>query len=190
MKNFLLFIMLLPGFLFSYMEIDFGISNTEIDTPVLEGNIAGSRFNFLGYTEQNLVYGVGYNYGITELSGYDFEFGTLAGNLGYAFSDLSTGSFYVGGALTSTSYSYDGVNVDEYFDTTGIFLDAGYLKKATEGINWGIGLTYDIDDCNDDCVSVGGHVDFDISDGWGIGLSYAYDDVSGTFSIYANYRFP
>ena len=190
MKNFLLFIIFFPGFLFSYMEIDFGISNTEIDTPVLEGNIAGSSFNFLGYTEQNLVYGVGYNYGITELSGYDFEFGTLGGNLGYAFSDLSTGSFYVGGVLTSTSYAYDGVNIDEYFDTTGIFLDAGYLKKATEGINWGIGLSYDIDDCNDDCVSVGGHVDFDISDGWGIGLSYAYNDVSGTFSLYANYRFP
>ena len=55
---------------------------------------------------------------------------------------------------------------------------------AEEGTNWSVGLTIDLDDCDDSCEVLAGSVYFPIGDSnWNFGLGAAFGDGVTSLSI-------
>tara|TARA_Y100000992_G_scaffold66178_1_gene40895 strand:- start:125 stop:718 length:594 start_codon:yes stop_codon:yes gene_type:complete len=185
---FYIFTSVLASGAFAYSELKFGVGSINFDSPGLQGDASQVYVNYNGYTEGNVMYGVGYRFYETDLidSGfiYPIEVGVLDGTVGYAFQDISDGGFYFQARYSTLSVSVDGVNYDAYVDTTGIFASFGYMKQSNEGTNWNIQLQFDIDDCNVDCEVLGGGVDFPIPDSiWNFGFELAFQEDTTSLRI-------
>ena len=179
---------------YSYMELNFGVGTAEYDTTLLQGNSANGYVSFQGYTDSNVTYGVSYNLETTDLyigsSIYDFDIDTLSASVGYAFGDLSEGAFRIGGSISSISYTANGYDVSSLFDTSGYYFNAAYSRMSEEGINYNVGLTVDLDDCDDNCEIVGGYVGFPIgASNWNFNLSAGFADGVSYFGIGPTVKF-
>jgi hypothetical protein len=179
---------------YSYMELNFGVGTVEYDTPLLQGDSAVGYVNFQGYTDSNVTYGVSYNLETTDLyigaSIFDFDIDTLSASVGYAFGDLSEGAFRIGGSISSISYTANGYDVSSLFDTSAYFFSAGYSRMSEEGINYNVGVSVNLDDCDDNCETVAGYVGFPIgASNWNFNLSAAFADGQSYFGIGPTVKF-
>ena len=179
---------------YSYMQLNFGIGTLDYDTAYLKGNSANGYVSFGGYTDSNVMYGVSYNLETTDLyigsSIYDFDIDTLSASVGYAFGDLSEGAFRIGGSIANLSYTADGYDVSSLFDTSAYYFNAGYSRIGEEGMNYSVGLSVNLDDCDDNCESVAGYVDFPIgASNWNFGLEAGFADGVTYFGIGPTVKF-
>ncbi len=173
---------------FTYMQFSFGVGTADYDTTYLKGDSALFNATYSGYTDSNVMYSVSYALETTDLYignfVFDFDVDALTGSVGYAFGDLTEGSWTISGAISSLSYTADGYDVDSLFDTSGYYASAGYTRMAEEGTNWSVGLTIDLDDCDDSCEVLAGSVYFPIGDSnWNFGLGAAFGDGVTSLSI-------
>ena len=191
---FYIFTSVLASGAFAYSELNFGVGSINFDSPALQGDASQVYVNYNGYTEGNVMYGVGYRFYETDLivlgSIYPMEVGVLDGTVGYAFQDISEGGFYFQARYSTLSVSVDGVNYDSYVDTTGIYASFGYKKQSNEGTNWNVQLQVDIDDCDVDCEVLGAGVDFPIPDSnWNFGFGLAFQEDTTSLSIGPTVKF-
>jgi len=179
---------------FSYMELNFGVGTVDFSGSVLDGNAGIAAIGFRGHTDSNVIYGVSYStLGTDIITGgavYDTDLGVLTGTVGYGFGDLSEGAFVLAGSLTNTSVSVNGINGDDFIDTSGVLVELGYMRMADEGINWGVGVLVDIDDCDDNCELLIGSVDIPIGDSnWMFGFSVGFQEDITRYSVGPSLKF-
>lgn len=179
---------------FSYMELSFGVGTIDFSSATLDGNASTAQISFRGYTDNNVVYAVGYSTAGTDIitggAVYDTDLGVLSGTVGYGFGDLSEGAFVLAGSLTNTSVSVNGINGDDFIDTSGVLVELGYIRMADEGINYGVGLNVDIDDCDDNCETLIGSVDIPIGDSnWMFGFGVGFQEDITSFNLGPSLKF-
>ena len=179
---------------FSYMELSFGVGTIDFSSATLDGNASTAQISFRGYTDNNVVYAVGYSTAGTDIitggAVYDTDLGVLSGTVGYGFGDLSEGAFVLAGSLTNTSVSVNGINGDDFIDTSGVLVELGYMRMADEGINWGVGVLVDIDDCDDNCETLIGSVDIPIGDSnWMFGFGVSFQEDITSYSVGPSLKF-
>jgi len=189
-----LFVGLMSLSSYSYMELNFGVGTLDYDTPYLKGDSATGYVSFQGYTDSNVTYGVSYDLETTDLyigaSTYDFDIDTLVASVGYAFGDLSEGAFKIGGSISSISYTANGYDVSSLFDTSSYYFSAGYSRMGEEGINYNVALSVNLDDCDDNCETVGGYVSFPIgASNWNFALSAGFADGVSYFGVGPTVKF-
>ena len=162
---------------FSYMQVNFGVGSVNYYKGSNQGDTGTVYLDFSGYTENNLMYSATYLYEGWEQyyfgSYYQVDSGYLGGSIGYGFSDISTGSWFIEGKYESISASVDNVNVDALIDTARITGAVGYTRQAEEGTNFTVKFVSILDDCEsyEVCEALFSKVDFPIpNSNWNFGL--------------------
>tara|TARA_B100002019_G_scaffold276015_1_gene274441 strand:+ start:531 stop:1139 length:609 start_codon:yes stop_codon:yes gene_type:complete len=182
----LIFVSFLSFNAFSYMQVNFGIGTIDIDITyadgsTLKGNAGDVFVTYGGYTDSNVLYEVKYNYYSADYteSGtvYDLEVDILQGQVGYAFGDLDSGSFYLNGMYQRRGASLDGVSLNDDIDRSGFGAEVGYMVLSDDDINWEVSVLLDLDDCDYNCERLQAAVDFPISSSnWMFGLKVAFEE--------------
>ena len=111
---------------------------------------------------------------------------TFATMLGYAFMDLKEGSPYLTFGITDTDVEIEGLASDS---DASQYLSVGYMRRSIEGINWRVGISENVNDCDDSCTRIDGGATFEVFQNVALGFDiHAVEDIS-LVEFIVQYRF-
>jgi|TARA_A100001011_G_scaffold393078_1_gene482053 outer membrane protein assembly factor BamA len=190
MKKILLFFLLTPFMCFgnNYLDFSSGIATYSGD---LEGNSPVYTIGYSGNLDSGFLYEVFYSLEDSSIDfgsfgEYDYTASGLSFNLGYAFMDLKEGSPYLTFGITDTDVEIEGLASDS---DASQYLSVGYMRRSIEGINWRVGISENVNDCDDSCTQIDGGATFEVSQNVALGFDiHAVEDIS-LVEFIVQYRF-
>ena len=140
MKKIILSLLLTTSF-YSHADVMYGALAVEtgvFDVGSSEFDVTAYQLGFLA-TSGGIVFSTSAASGtVDDVAGYDLDFAAQGINLGFAFGDITTGSFVLGATYASGEIQNPGSSNVETSDTEPYI---GYSKISGEGVDYEVSIS-------------------------------------------------
>lgn len=119
-----------------YLALGYQTGDIDVDGDTFD--VSDISLDFIG-TNGNIIFSTGVGAGtVDDVYGYDLDFVSQDINLGYAFGDLTEGSFVLGASYVSGEIQVPGSSNYESSETDAYI---GYAKMSGEDVDYSITLS-------------------------------------------------